>query len=285
MVGPDVSVIVPTHNREVQVYEKCRRLLAEERVGELIVVIDGSVDGTLKRMQSIDDPRLKLILHEKAEGPSRARNAGMRLATYPWIALLDDDDHQSDGFLDALIAVAQESGATVVGTPWLHLGSGMSPGEGFEMAERSQSGPSLISPSIVPQDAWTESLWIPLNIILNHSALGNLRFDEGYRGNYWREETDFFVSVVRSGGKVVVTNRAYSFQYDKPAGGIDRSKRLLYEFWVARNDVRFMARHGLWLKRHRYIDGIAQFLWSSMARRCRPRLKNLFRLRLADKKT
>lgn len=277
MKDKDISVVVPTRNRADEVYRKSRALLKESRVGELIVVIDGSTDETLSLLQSIDDPRVSLVVNETATGPSRARNLGMKHANLPWIALLDDDDHHSEGFLEILVSVAQESKATIVGAPWLHLECGMSPSEGFKSARRGPDGPNQFSPSVIPEATWVETLWLPLNVVIDRSSLGEIRFNEGYRGNYWREETDFFVSVARAGRKVVATNLAYSFQYNKPAGGIDRDKRLIYEFWVAKNDMRFMRRHGRWLQRQGHIKSIYEFLLTSMMRRLRPRVRNLVR--------
>lgn len=275
MIEGEVSVIIPTHNRAAQIYQKVQWLLGESCVGEVIVVVDGSSDGTVDRLQSIDDSRLKLVVNGTALGPSRARNAGMQHVTRPWVALLDDDDHHSEGFLDILVSVARDSGAGVSGAPWLHFAPGISPQLGFTQATRGASGPTRFSPSIVPEKSWVECLWVPNNVIVKSSVLAEVQFNEGYRGNFWREETDFFVSVARAGHKVVVTSRAYSYQHEKPAGGIVRSNRLLYEYWVARNDLRFMARHGAWLTQQGEIQGVARFLWSSMIRRVKPRLVHL----------
>jgi glycosyltransferase involved in cell wall biosynthesis len=62
-------------------------------VKELIVVDDGSVDGThelLSRMASRDD-RIR-VLSQQRGGANRARNAGAHLAVSDWIAFLDSDD-------------------------------------------------------------------------------------------------------------------------------------------------------------------------------------------------
>lgn len=270
MIDPDVTVIVPTHNRAIQVLEKVKWILRDNRVGEVIVVVDGSTDETIDQLRLVTDPRLMVIVNKTPIGPSRARNAGIPYATRPWVALLDDDDFHSDDFFAQLMRIATESRAAVVGTAWLHFEPGTDPQSGFELAARSPSGPNLSSPSIVPNTEWAECLWLPNNVLVRRSVLASVKFDEGYLGNFWREETDFFVSVARAGHKVVVTDRAYSYQYDKPSGGIVRSNRLAYEYWVARNDIRFMRRHGSWLKDHDYIDGIWPFLWNSLLGRVKP---------------
>lgn len=59
---------------------------------ELIVVDDGSSDGTADRLRSIADPRLKLIELERNVGGNAARNHGIREARAPLITFLDSDD-------------------------------------------------------------------------------------------------------------------------------------------------------------------------------------------------
>lgn len=265
-----LSVVIPTHNRSVQVFAKVCSILSDSRVDELVVVVDGSTDDTRDRLRQLSDPRLKVISNASPLGPSGARNIGIAQTTGSWIALLDDDDFHSEGFFSELLSVASLSGAGIVGTAWLHLETGADPESGFMSARRGFSGPDVLSPSIVPVSEWVECLWLPLNIVVSRSVLDEIGFDEGYLGNYWREETDFFVSAARAGHKVVVTNRAYSYQFEKPAGGIGRSNRLAYEYWVLRNNIRFMRRHGSWLKREGHIEGSWNFILGSASLRLVP---------------
>jgi len=87
----DVSVIIPTHNRQVQVREAIDSVLVQsEPVREVIVVDDGSTDDTLEQLARYGS-RIR-ILHQRQAGASAARNLGMQAARGDWIAFLDDDD-------------------------------------------------------------------------------------------------------------------------------------------------------------------------------------------------
>ena len=87
---PEVSVIIPTHNRRVMVTEAIESVLAQINADfEIIVVDDGSTDGTLDELARFD----RIIIEQTVRrGPAAARNRGVALANAPLIAFLDSDD-------------------------------------------------------------------------------------------------------------------------------------------------------------------------------------------------
>jgi glycosyltransferase involved in cell wall biosynthesis len=87
----DVSVVIATRNRELLVKQAIDSVLAQtEPVREVIVVDDGSVDGTRAQLSAYGD-RIR-VFHQENEGASAARNRAIRAAQAAWIAFLDDDD-------------------------------------------------------------------------------------------------------------------------------------------------------------------------------------------------
>jgi glycosyltransferase involved in cell wall biosynthesis len=59
---------------------------------EVIVVIDGPDEATVRALEEVKDKRLRLIPLTRNVGGAEARNIGVRAAKGEWIALLDDDD-------------------------------------------------------------------------------------------------------------------------------------------------------------------------------------------------
>jgi len=89
---PKVSVIIPTYNRLLMLKEAVDSVLAQEFEDmELIVVDDGSTDGTAEEMKRYGG-RVKLIQNSENKGVSAARNKGILHARGKYIAFLDSDD-------------------------------------------------------------------------------------------------------------------------------------------------------------------------------------------------
>ena len=92
-VRPDVTVVVPTRNRRALLGDTLRAALAQEGVDlEIIVVDEGSSDGTWEWVREVEDPRVHAVRHDVARGVAAARNAGIAAAKGHVIAFLDDDD-------------------------------------------------------------------------------------------------------------------------------------------------------------------------------------------------
>ncbi len=90
---PRVSVVIPTFNRRGMVFEAVESVLCQTwRDWELVVVDDGSTDGTAEALEAeFGDPRVRVFRQENA-GASAARNRGARGTRGPLLAFLDSDD-------------------------------------------------------------------------------------------------------------------------------------------------------------------------------------------------
>ncbi len=101
-MNPQVSVIIPTYNRRRMLLDAVGSVLAQRDAAlELIVVDDGSVDGTwedLHRGELADAiaaaPRNYRVAVERTarRGPAAARNRGAAMAQCEYLAFLDSDD-------------------------------------------------------------------------------------------------------------------------------------------------------------------------------------------------
>ena len=90
---PEVSVVVPTHNRSGLLAQTLHSVLWQRGVDlEVLVVDDGSADDTAEMVAGLADPRIRLLRHDHPQGVSAARNRGVAAASGRWLAFCDDDD-------------------------------------------------------------------------------------------------------------------------------------------------------------------------------------------------
>lgn len=87
------SIIIPVYNKSEQLVRTLRTVF-QQTCGEyeVIIVDDGSTDNSLSVIRAhFNDSRLQVIT-QKNQGVSAARNKGIEMAKYPFIAFLDADD-------------------------------------------------------------------------------------------------------------------------------------------------------------------------------------------------
>jgi glycosyltransferase involved in cell wall biosynthesis len=105
----EVSVIIPTFNRAPVLMRALNSVLGQSFTDwELIVVDDGSSDGTEALMREWMNGGLENIRYFKTEnrGVSHARNFGVKQAHSPWVAFLDSDDEWLPRKLELQLALA-----------------------------------------------------------------------------------------------------------------------------------------------------------------------------------
>lgn len=94
-----ISVVIPLYNKEKQIVKTLQSVLQQTFQNfEIVVVNDGSTDGSVAAAESVQDARIRLI-HQENAGVSVARNKGIEEAKYELIAFLDADDRWKPDYL------------------------------------------------------------------------------------------------------------------------------------------------------------------------------------------
>ena len=103
-----VTVVIPTYNRAELLAQTLASVFAQQPAPcEVIVVDDGSTDGTLQYLESVD---VSVLRNEHGGwGPGRGRNEGFKRTTSEYIAFLDSDDLLVPGALGRLQRALEES--------------------------------------------------------------------------------------------------------------------------------------------------------------------------------
>ena len=111
----NVSIIVPVYNVE-KFLEKCLDSLINQTLKdiEIICVNDGSTDNSLNILKSFSEKDSRIIIINKQnEGPSVARNTGMKIAKGEYIGFVDSDDWVDLDFYEKLYNSAINNGADI----------------------------------------------------------------------------------------------------------------------------------------------------------------------------
>jgi GT2 family glycosyltransferase len=120
---PTISVVLPAFNRVASIRAAVDSVLRQSFGDfELLVVDDGSTDGTMAALAALTDPRVRLLANPRNLGAGAARNTGIRAARGVWVAFQDSDDEWLPTKLDRQMAalrggdcVAGYCGMAVVG--------------------------------------------------------------------------------------------------------------------------------------------------------------------------
>lgn len=117
MTAPLVSVVIPAFNHARFVREAIASALAQDVSPlEVVVVDDGSTDGTREIVQGISDPRLQVHVQEN-HGAHVALDVGIRHSHGEYVALLNSDDRYAPGRLRrALEALRGDGGLDLAGS-------------------------------------------------------------------------------------------------------------------------------------------------------------------------
>lgn len=92
MADPFFSVVVTTYNREGIIrrcVDSCLGQTFEDL--EVIVVDDASGDATVAAVEAYEDPRVRLVVHDRNRGINPARRSGADAARGQWVVMTDSD--------------------------------------------------------------------------------------------------------------------------------------------------------------------------------------------------
>jgi len=99
-----ISLVMPTYQRRATLARAIESVRAQTRDDwELVIVDDGSTDGTAELVARWADPRVRFFRFETNQGPTAAKNRGLDEARGELIGILDSDDELVPEALDTLV--------------------------------------------------------------------------------------------------------------------------------------------------------------------------------------
>jgi len=86
-----LSVVIPCFNEERTIRTLIDQVLRSPVVAEVVVVDDGSTDGSRTALAGLADPRVRVVLHERNQGKGAALRTGFSHATAEFVVVQDAD--------------------------------------------------------------------------------------------------------------------------------------------------------------------------------------------------
>jgi glycosyltransferase involved in cell wall biosynthesis len=226
---PLVSVVIPCFNKRAYVAAAIQSALRQGTQIEVIVIDDGSTDGSLEEVRRFEG---RIIWETGANhGGSAARNRGLSLARGKFIQFLDADDLLPEGKLAAQLAVMENACSTALALcPWsiFHDNGLIDPPDPRNYWHNYATGIDLLL------DMWTYGGFFPPHAWLAPRALIDAAgcWDEDLTGD---DDGEFFGRVLIQAGQVCFTPDTHVVYRDPPEGSVSRNRSLAsaQSFWAA----------------------------------------------------
>lgn len=203
--GYDLSVIIPSYNNE-KLLPDCLNSVSSQQTKyniQIIVINDGSTDGTKALLEEYKDLPNWLIINQANKGFSGARNTGLELAEGKYLMFVDSDDVLEQNAIEQLLNKAFATDADVVAGNYVTIS--------FNGANRFK-GSEYKEEKVKPQGYLYGMPW---GKVYKHELFLHLRFPEGY----WYEDS-IFAQIVWPSAHSVYTISAIVYQYRRNPNSI-----------------------------------------------------------------
>lgn len=198
------SIITPTYNREKLLVRAIESVLQQAvKNWEMLIVDDGSTDGTRDVVRGFPDARIRYSYQARQER-SAARNRGIRLSSGEYVIFLDSDDALAPGHLECLAAgIADNSQAKILRTQF--------------QIRREQGTEDVHLPLVAHPvvQVWKE--FIPFNAYCLHRSL----FDKAkFHEQFWLWEDKHLLLRLLLDEDLLVLDCCTAIVYDHPGRSV-----------------------------------------------------------------
>lgn len=252
---PCVTVVVPSYNRG-HILSLTLPSYLQPEVGELILVDDCSTDNTLEVVHDLMKtyPRIRYMRNEVNMKQTGSKNRGITEAKFPYVFFGDDDSVLRPGSIGWLLQTLQGYQADIVGAralymtlkdQWIHI-------DDFVRDRYRSDIKQIVDLTRMAIDfsfSYKEPVEVPVThacFLIRHSVASQIQFDLNYKGNAYREETDFVVRASLAGYKVMYDSRAVQVNLPpcmvRGGGAHSGTAKWWYESAVQNNDY-FLSKN------------------------------------------
>jgi glycosyltransferase involved in cell wall biosynthesis len=247
----EISVVIPTKDRLSYLQRVLPSFLMQEEVREIVIVIDGSVDGTREYLEELckSNAIVRFVDNQVNRGISYSRNRGIDEATCEYIFMAEDDLELSEDFLHTLSTHMTEMNADVICGRNIFRYDTETQTESIVRTNRLKG--SYVNMKTIEVETSMDigvdhvEPIIAAPMLAKAALFREVKYDERFRVNFWREETDFQLSARERGYILACCPHAICFNFQSPTdrGGVHAAIGLRREKWVVINNWLFIKKH------------------------------------------
>ena len=219
MVGSLITVYIPTYQRVNLLRRSVASVLCQDYENfELLIVDDGSSDGTSRYLSSLEknDPRVKVLQKDGPQGASASRNVAIKYAKGLFITGLDDDDFFLPNRLSSFIQAWERKSDNVVGLYTSHSVIGRDGGLRLYRRPEMACRRSHFLRNSIGNQVFTKTE--------NLRSIGG--FDESL--GVW-QDFECWIRLMKLGQVQRINNNSYVFDHSHDSQRITDSKREVVE--------------------------------------------------------
>ena len=257
MLEKCVTVIVPTYNRSY-IIEKTIPSYIQDNVKEIIVIDDASKDDTFQVVKNLTKkyPIIKYMRQRKNTGQTGAQNKALEEVKTDYVYFGDDDSFILPNTIKYLLDTMKKKNADIVGALPLYADSEID----FSNIQRfiDRKAPILENVNEMIDLYHLEKVNFfyrfkePIEVPFTHACalvkkkyIKKVKFDTNFKGNAYREETDFFLSCNEQGAKIWFDSRGVQINY--PFSSIKRIRtfKSMYRhaYYDLVNTIKLINKH------------------------------------------
>lgn len=256
MMVEEVSVVIPSFNR-AHLLERTIPSYLQTCVGEIIIVDDASTDDTavvIARLQSVF-PKIRYIRLPNNRKQAYAKNRGIEAVSYPHIYFGDDDSFLTKDAIDILLSEMKAKQADIIGAKALYMNCSKDLANVEQFIRRYD---------IVAKDvnniadltnlkfnftlSTLSAIEVPVTqacFLIKADLARKIMFDENYKFNAYREETDFLVRANLAGARIYYQPKAIQINLPRPmaTGGAHTGGRFKWHLACVYNNWYFLKKN------------------------------------------
>ncbi len=262
------SIINSTFNRGKNILQVLPSYLYQDNVKENIILNDASTDKTEEYMLQLSRKEIKIKYYKNPSnlGAAASRNTGVSFSKGQYIFFGEDDLLLPKDHLLTLLEHMMDAKADIIAGRCINMRPGESKDDAIKRADQYKPEPInyrlILTDFQVKTDKDVQLPLLTASMLIRKELFNHVKYDEHYKRNAWREESDFQLSAGEKGYKLYFCPHSACFHFAKinDRGGARASTLIKYELDMFRFNYYMTKKHWDYITAHFKVKNIVLYM-------------------------